>query len=345
MSTATADHETDFRERLAEHNMRPLWDVLHALVPKAPTTPAVPAHWHYADVEPRLTEAGALISAEKAERRVLILENPALAGQSRITSTLYAGLQLILPGETAPCHRHAQSALRFIVEGGGAYTAVDGEKIVMERWDLVLTPAWIWHDHGNDTDRRMVWLDGLDIPLVAALDAGFAEGIGSGGQHAPTRPAGDSLARFGANMRPARAPAERHGPERLMHYPFKQWRPALDAMKAAGQPDAHDGYRLEFLDPASGRSVMNTISAFVQLVPAGMTTSVVRSTDATIFVVVEGSGEVSIGDTRYALSEADIFVVPSWAARRISATDDLVLFSFSDKAVQERLGLWREQLG
>lgn len=345
VNTAALDPEASFRHRLAEQGMRPLWDVLHALVPKEPLTPAVPARWRYADVEPYLTEAGDLISAEKAERRVLILENPALSGQSRVTSTLYAGLQLILPGEIAPCHRHAQSALRFVMEGSGAYTAVDGEPIIMQRWDLVLTPARIWHDHGNASAERMIWLDGLDIPLVAAFDAGFAEGRGGGSVHAPTRPAGDSLARYGANMRPSRRPDEAFGPQRLMSYPYAQWRPALDRMAAAGRPDPHDAFRLEFIDPVNGRSVMNTISAFVQMIPAGFQTRPVQSTDGGIFVVVSGQGDVEIGDQAFSVGESDIFVVPAWARRRITASRDLVLFNFSDKGAQERLGLWRERLG
>lgn len=340
-----ADAESAFRNRLAHWGMRPLWDVLHALVPKEPSTAIVPARWRYADVEPCLTEAGRLISAEKAERRVLILENPALPGQSRITSTLYAGLQLILPGEIARCHRHSQCALRFIMEGDGAHTAVDGERVVMRRWDLILTPAWRWHDHGNETNERMVWLDGLDIPLVAALDAGFAEGFSEGVAHPATRPAGDSLARYGSNMRPARQPIQSFGPQGLMSYPYARWRPALDAMMAAGRPDAHDAYRLEFVDPASGQSIMNTISAFVQLIPAGFTTAPVRSTDGAVYVVVSGSGDIQIGNESWQVAESDIFVVPAWAQRRITAAKDLVLFNFSDKAAQQRLGLWREHLG
>ncbi len=106
---------------------------------------------------------------------MLILENPALRGQSAITQSLYAGLQLILPGEVAPSHRHTQSALRFIVEGSGAYTAVDGERTTMRPGDFIITPSWTWHDHGHDGTGPVIWLDGLDIPMIRFFDAGFAE--------------------------------------------------------------------------------------------------------------------------------------------------------------------------
>jgi hypothetical protein len=142
------DRRRDFYARIGEHAMTPLWEVLHDLVPPQPTTPCVPALWAYDAVRPYLMEAGELISAREAVRRVLVFENPALRGASSITHTLYAGLQLILPGEIAPAHRHTQSAIRFIVEGEGAYTAVDGERVAMSPGDFIVTPAWTWHDHG-----------------------------------------------------------------------------------------------------------------------------------------------------------------------------------------------------
>jgi gentisate 1,2-dioxygenase len=123
-------------------HLTPLWEVLHALVPQQPASPCVPALWKYDEVRPFLMRAGAAITAEEAIRRVLILENPALRGKSSITQSLYAGLQLILPGEVAPSHRHTQSALRFIVEGSGAYTSVDGEKTTMRPGDFIITPKW-----------------------------------------------------------------------------------------------------------------------------------------------------------------------------------------------------------
>jgi gentisate 1,2-dioxygenase len=297
--------------------------------------------WRWQDIRPLLLEAGELISAAEAERRVLVLENPGLAHSHRITSTLYAGIQLVLPGEVAPCHRHTQSALRFVLEGSGAFTAVDGERIHMERWDLVLTPAMRWHDHGNETEKPIVWLDGLDIPLVSALDAGFAERLPGHGAHPQTRLAGDNRARYGANLRPVREAAGRSG---LFTYPFSQWRESLRIASLGSDPDLHDGYRFEFTDPVTAGSVLPTISAFVQLIPSGLELQTQRSTDSIVIVVVEGEGTLRVNDTILPLVEGAIAVVPSWATRSMRSTRDLVIFSFSDKAVQTRLDLWREVL-
>ena len=135
----------------------------------------MPAVWHFDDIRAAMLEAGALITAKEAERRVLILENPGLRGQSKITTSLYAGVQLVMPHEVAPAHRHSQSALRFILEGKGAFTSVDGERTYMSPGDFVITPSMTWHDHGNETEEPMFWLDGLDIPLIQFLDASFVE--------------------------------------------------------------------------------------------------------------------------------------------------------------------------
>ena len=179
-----------------------------------------PAAWDYDKVRPFLMESGTLITAKEAVRRVLILENPAMPGSSCITPTLYAGLQLILPGEVAPSHRHTQSALRFIVEGEGAYTAVDGERTIMREGDFVITPTWTWHDHGNDSSKPMVWLDGLDIPLVAMFNAGFAEN-GAEDEQAVTAPEGTSDARFASGLLPVDWKPSRGRPRRSSTIPMR----------------------------------------------------------------------------------------------------------------------------
>ena len=222
----TSEREA-FYDELAPKNMAPLWEVLRALITREPATPCVPAIWHYDKVRPYLMRSGALITAKEAERRVLILENPALKGKASITHTLYAGLQLILPGEVAPAHRHTQSALRFVLEGQGAYTAVDGERTYMSPGDFIITPSWTWHDHGNDSDAPMVWLDGLDIPLVSFLDAGFME-PGNAEQQMETKPSGDSLARYGSGLLPVDwQPQSKTSP--VFNYPYARTRDALRA--------------------------------------------------------------------------------------------------------------------
>lgn len=329
---------------MAPENLTPLWESLAQLVPKQPRSPAKVHLWSYDQARDYLMRAGDLISAEQAERRVLILENPGLRGQSSIIPSLYAGLQLILPGEVAPAHRHAQCALRFVLEGEGAFTALDGEKAIMRPFDLVLTPGWQWHDHGNPTDKPMIWLDGLDIPTVRHFDAGFAEGYREKA-HPETVPPGDTLARYGRNLRPVRGTTADRRPahQPLFHYPYADWRPALAALAAGPDIDPHLGHALEFLNPADGGSVMPTIAAHVRLLPAGFETRARRATDGTVFVVVEGSGWALVEGREIALKPRDILVVPSWHELRLGAADDLVLFGYSDKAAQEKLHLYKEQ--
>jgi gentisate 1,2-dioxygenase len=329
-----------FYDEIRPLNMTPLWEVLHALVPKAPATRVTPVRWRYEDVRPYLMSSGELITAKEAERRVLILENPGCPGESSATGTLYAGLQLILPGEIAPCHRHTQSALRFIVEGDGAYTAVDGERAIMKEFDLILTPSWQWHDHGNHSDGPMVWLDGLDIPTLRFFDSGFAQ-QGNDEYQLDRRPPGFSRAQFGRNMLPVGYDAPKSSP--VFHYPYAEYRQALEDMKDSTEWDPHQGLKLEFINPATGGPMMPTISGFVQLLPKGFKTEPYRATDATVVTVVEGTGSVQIGDTRYDLKPRDTFVIPSWHTVTYNPAEDLTLFAFSDKGMQQNLNIWREE--
>ena len=333
----------EYYNRIALVGLAPLWQVLSALVTPTPRTPARAASWSYDRIKPLLLEAGELITAAEAERRVLILENPAMPGASRITNTLYAGLQLILPGEVAPAHRHAQNALRFVLDGAGAFTALDGERAYMNRYDFILTPGMVWHDHGNDTDEPMIWLDGLDIPLVSMLDASYAEHRADRDAVPTTRPPGDALRRWGRSMQPVRDGARGAATNPLFVYPYAQWRETLEGLRQAEEPHSHDAYLMEFSNPLNGGPVLNTISAFARLVPAGFATQTLRSTDGTIHVVVDGRGTIDVDGVSFALSPGEIVVCPSWNSRRFTAVTDLVLFSYSDRATQQKLGLWREQ--
>src|SRR5437868_4675529 len=190
-----------FYEKLDVENLSALWNNMAALITPEPRSPCRAFLWRFDAIRERMIEAGALISAKEAERRVLILENPGLRGQSKVTTSLYAGIQLVMPGEVAPAHRHSQSALRFILEGKGAHTSVDGERTNMEPGDFVITPSMTWHDHGNETTEPMFWLDGLDIPMTQLLDTSFSEGMAQDEQPI-SRPAGDSFARYGHNLLP-----------------------------------------------------------------------------------------------------------------------------------------------
>ncbi len=339
-----------YYDAIAPLGMTPLWEVLHALVPKEPATPCVPAHWSYADVRPYLMQSGNLISAEEAVRRVLILENPALRGASAITQSLYAGLQLILPGEIAPSHRHTQSALRFIVEGKGAFTAVEGERTTMSEGDFIITPSWTWHDHGNDTSEAMVWLDGLDIPLIRFLDAGFAENDIRKSQ-VLERAEGHSFTSYGHNMAPVRHDGQYASPygmtSPLFNYPYSRSREALHGLERSAPIDPWDGFKLRYVNPLTGTSPIPTIATFMQRLPAGFVGKPYRQTDGAVFSVVEGSGRATIRrdeySTTFEFSHRDHFVVPSWYTLELQSDAGCVLFSYSDKPVQQAIGVWKEQ--
>lgn len=329
-----------FYENIDPHNLTPLWEVLGALVPETPTPRAQAYKWDFAQARDYLMEAGDLISAEEAERRVLVLENPGLRGQSRISDSLYAGLQLILPNEVAPAHRHTQSALRLVLSGEGAYTAVDGERTTMRRGDFIITPAWTYHDHGNEGDQPVIWLDGLDIPIVELLNAGFREGAPEKSQIVQ-RPEGDARARYGSNMLPVDFEGEQGMATKLFVYPY------VDALRsvekiASSPTDDHFGYKLRYIDPATGSSPIPTIGAFLQLLPRGMRTRAYRCTDSTIYVCLEGRGTSFIEGQEFPFAQNDIFIVPSWHQLEIAAAEETVLYSYSDRPVQKMLGLWRE---
>ena len=341
-ATGSAQQREAFYARLEPQSMAPLWTRLKSLIPAAPTPLGVAHHWRYADVRPYVLEAAQHISAEEAERRVLILENPGLRGSSQITNSLYAGLQLIMPGEIAPAHRHTQSALRLIVEGSGAYTAVEGERVTMHPGDFIITPSWTWHDHGNPAAEPVVWLDGLDIPLVRFFDSGFAENDLSDSQ-AVTRPEGDALTRYGGNLLPIDyEPRGLSSP--VFAYPYARTRETLEQLCRNGPAHSVHGYKMQYVNPTTGGAPMPTIGAFVQLLPAGFKGGAYRCTDGTVFHCIEGAGAVTVEGQRIAFAAKDTFVVPAWQAHRLEVAGDTVLFSFSDRPIQRVLGLWREQL-
>ena len=333
----------EFYSRLETRNATPLWEVLSGLVPAAPCPPCVPAIWRYDDMRPLIMEAGHLITAKEAERRVLVLENPGLPGRSTITQSLFAGLQLILPGEIAPSHRHSASAIRFVLEGRGAYTAVDGERTAMAPGDFILTPSWTFHDHGNTGDEPVVWMDGLDLPIVNTFDAGFAERHPQEAQPV-SRDEGDTLARYGSGLLPLdHVPGSLRSP--LFVYPYARSREALDWLYRHGPLDPAHGIKMQYANPATGGYPMPTMAAFLQLIPSGFRAGPYQSTDGHVFCVVEGRGRTVVGTTTVTWGPRDIFVVPSWHAVTHDAQEDAVLFSFSDRPAQKALGIWREEIG
>jgi gentisate 1,2-dioxygenase len=330
-----------YYEQISQHNMAPLWEVLHKLLSREPITQATPYVWKYNEIRSTILEAADIISAAEAERRVLVLENPSMRGQTCITESLYAGLQLIMPGEIAPTHRHSPAALRFIVEGTRAFTALNGEKSYMEPGDLILTPSWVWHDHGHEGDVPVVWLDGLDIPLIRHLGPMFIETYPDE-FHPETYRSGDNMARYGANMLPMDRSFETDNSP-VFHYPYAKTRDALTTLAKSSEVDPHHGIKLEYINPVTGGPCMPTLSTFMQYLPKGFDTKTYQSTAAWVYTPVEGTGRTIIGEEVIEWGPQDVFVIPAWYPHHHETEDEALLFSFSDKAVHDKLGLFKEK--
>ena len=329
-----------YYDKISKFHMTPLWEVLKDLVTPEPKTSLVPAVWKFSDVKRLMLEAGDVISTEEAERRVLVLENPGMPGKSCVTNSLFAGIQLILPGEIADVHRHVSSAIRFVLEGKGAYTAVEGEKTMMEHGDFIITANWAPHDHGNPGKQPVMWLDVLDMPTVNHFETSFAEHFDEKMQktnHAD----GDSFDRYASGVLPDGAPVHLNRSP-VINYPYAKMRPILERLKKTGDIDKRHGARVRYANPINGGPVLPTMGAYLALLPMGFTGEPYRSTDGTIFAVAEGQGTTIIDGKPFEWGVNDVFVVPPWKRYTHNAASEAVLFSISDRPAQEALGIWRE---
>jgi gentisate 1,2-dioxygenase len=331
-----------FYDRISKRDLAPLWKVMRSVVTKEPVTRCVPHVWNFSDVKSLVMESGGLITAEEAERRVLVLENPGMRGESRITNSLFAGIQMILPGEIAPAHRHVSSAIRFVLDGHGAYTAVEGEKAYMAPGDFVITANWAPHDHGNTGNEPMLWLDVLDFPTVNFFEASFADHMdGQDKMQNTTREDGDSLAFYGSGVLPDGAPIQlKRSP--VINYTYARTRPILDRVFKAGDIDKSHGARVRYANPINGGPVLPTMGANLALFPEGFKGQPYRATDGTIFACTEGGGVTKVGDEVLEWGPNDVFVVPPWKVYSHHPREQSVLFSISDRPAQEALGIWRE---
>jgi gentisate 1,2-dioxygenase len=307
---------TDSLEQLfseaAAHDAQPLWTQMEAMVPPHPQPKAVPHVWRYRELRPLLERAGTLIGAADAQRRVLMLINPQLK-PPQTTDTLFAGLQLILPGEIAPAHRHVAFALRFIIEGDGAFTAVGGEKVTMARGDVILTPSWEYHDHGHEGTTPMVWLDGLDLPVYQFFPSNFAQP-------------------YASDQYPSQnAPEDSH-----LKFPWDQMQARLDA-----EPGP---YALaEYVHKRTGGPVSRVIGAAAERLAGKTSSPARRETAGVVYHVYEGRGVTRVGDQTLTWEQGDTFCIPSWAPYRHEAQRDAYLFRYDDRPVLEAIGAYRAE--
>ena len=331
-----------FHQRMHANHMYGLWELASQMTAH-PQPKMVPHMWPWSTTESIIGESARAVPVGD-ERRALQLFNPGLGGRWATTNNLIAAVQILLPGEVARAHRHTPTAIRFIIEGTGAYTAVDGERVYMAPGDLILTPSWAWHDHGNETDERVVWMDGLDIPLIASVEAMFFQ-LYTSPQVPVTRPANSSAQLFGhAHITPTWV-KEKSQSSPLLLYSWEQTSQALNALRnQEGSP--FDGIALEYRHPQTGGPVLPTMACLTQLLRPGEHTKAHRHTGSAVYHIVKGAGFTIIDGQRFNWQKGDIFALPPWALHEhanLSASADAVLFSIQDLPVLNALGLYYEE--
>lgn len=328
-------------------NIKPLWTQIGGLMPHHPTPRALPYIWKWADLLPLARKSGELVPVGRGgERRALGLANPGLGGHTYITPTLWCAIQYLGPRETAPEHRHSQNAFRFVVEGEGVWTVVNGDPVRMSRGDLLLTPGWHFHGHHNDTDQPMAWIDGLDIPFSYQNDVGFFEfGSDRVTDYATPRYSRGERLWCHPGLRPLSGlrdtPSSPIGAYRWEHTDRALTEQLL--LEDEGQPaTVEQGHAaIRYVNPTTGGDVMSTIRCEFHRLRAGTQTPSRREVGASVFQVFDGRGAAVIDGVTHRLDIGDIFVVPSWVSWSLEAETQFDLFRFSDAPIIERLNFAR----
>ncbi|WP_237387423.1 cupin domain-containing protein [Xenorhabdus sp. Sc-CR9] len=335
-----------YYKELANHKTGALWTVANKIEPWQPESASVPVLWRYRDLREHVIKSADLVSPEKAGRRVVYLNNSGKVGWTTSVGLLYSGLQTMRPGEAASAHAHSSSALRFIMEGRGAYTIVDGRKLLLEENDFVLTPNGTWHEHGVEPDgSQCIWQDGLDIPLVNVLEAGFYK-VHPDLRQVVTEPVDSSVALWGA---PALRPQNIRWDQPYSPLFRYLWEPTYEALQryaSTSEGSPFDDILMYYTNPMTGGHVMPTLGASMQLLRPGFVGKAHRHTGSFMYQVAKGEGYSIIAGQRFDWQKRDIFCVPSWAFHKhvnTSQTEDACLFCFNDLPVIQALQLYREE--
>lgn len=330
----------EYRAAMTAAGVAPLWPMMRNVLPHgAPAPVSRPGYWAFEQLRPLLLRAGELTPVEKAERRVLVLSDPGRGvGAMQATSTIYLGMQLLLPGESAPAHRHTPSAVRVIVEGQGGYTVVDGERLPMEQGDLVLTPGGEWHDHGHDGAEPVIWLDVLDLPLFVYLEGSYA--IEGELQAQRNRPDASAVEYLSAGLAPSRRPGE--GPRRypMMRYPWEGTEAALRQMAAYGGDEVAE---LDYINPETGGDILPALGFTAMMLKGGQVHAPPLRSSSCAFHVVKGRGRTSVNGEVFDWGPKDTFTAPVFAEVTHEATEESFLIRTHDRPLQDKLGYYEER--
>ncbi len=343
MSAARINTE-ELDRRLAEKQLSGIWRIPAGARPADPQTRVQPYLWKWADIYAGLVQARDQIPLERgqSERRTLRLVNPGMPEIEMASHTLMFAFQLIQPGEVAPPHRHTMAAIRFILQGKGAYTNVDRQKMAMEEGDLILTPQWSWHEHAHEGEEPVIWIDGLDVPFIQSLQLISFEPYPE--KRMPTQETRYDASAYGLARPIAGAQAKPPAP---LHYRWRDIAPALGRL-AEGPPNPFEGYAMEYVNPLTGGPTLPTMSCWIQLLKPGQRTQSHRHTSTVLYHAFRGSGTTIIDGRPFDWEKGDTFVLPLWhwhEHANTSATEDAILFSMNDAPVLEPFGLYREQAG
>jgi len=333
------DLPADYREALTAQNLVPLWPSLRGVLPPhVPTRKTQATHWRYGPLRELLIRAGELTPIEKAERRVLVLANPGHGlDKMQASAAIYLGMQLLLPGELAPAHRHTPNAVRMVVEGEGAWTLVGGEKCPMSRGDLILTPTGLWHEHGHDGSGPVIWLDVLDLPLVFYTETSYHTEAPS--QQA-TEPEGDKSHQRGG-LAPTRLFVRADKPYPMLRYPWADAKAALTTL-AFAQPDL-DCVQITYVNPETGADVENILGFYALMLRPGQTLKLPARSPAQVFHMIEGGATLTVGPQAFVLDEADTSAMPGYTAATLSnrsASSPAFVFVADESPLHRKLGVY-----
>ena len=328
-----------YRDELTQRNLVPLWPNLrNVLPPKVPSRNTQAIHWPYATLRPLLMRSGELTPMEKAERRVLVLANPGHGLENmKASPAIYLGMQLLLPGEWAPSHRHTPNAVRMIVEGTGATTTVNGECCPMERGDLILTPTGQWHEHEHRGQDPVVWLDVLDLPLMFYAEVSYAvegqrQGV-KGGR------GDEAYAHGGIVPTPFFERGQSAYP--MLRYPWAQARAALLAL-ASSQPEL-EAVQVSYVNPETGRDAQNNLGFYALMLRPGQALRLPPRSSSQVFHVIEGDVDVSVLDKHFALAEADTCCAPGYEAVNLknrSGQQPAFVFMADESPLHRKMGVY-----